>query len=659
MNPADVMAQADADRLAGQFSRARDLYCQVLQHDPQHAEALHSLGILALQGGDAPLAIECLRGAIARRPDTAVYHCNLGEVLRISGKPVEAIPCYQEAIRLCPELAEAHSNLGLACANTGKLDAAKGHLDRAVALKPTLPEAQNNRGLVFYRLRHLEEAEVCFREALKLRPPFAEAENNLANVVRDRGGLSEAIERYRRALRLRPNYAEAANNVGLALMAQGDLTEALASYREALRIQPLFAEAHSNFLFALNYLPGVTPKVMRHTHEEWAAYHAPKLQPDPFVNLPDPERRLRIGYVSPDFRQHAVARFLEPILAHHDPSQVEVHAYADVASPDAITQRLRSLAPIWRSIFALPTEEVVHQVREDQIDILVDLTGHTGSHRLEVFARKPAPIQMTYLGYPNTTGLTAIDYRLTEAVADPPGVEAHYTEQLLRLDGAFCCLTIPPEAPEIGPLPALQRGHLTFGSPHNLAKLNEGVLDLWAAVLRALPDARLLFFRGELTRAAQERLTGQLTSRGISPDRFAFRVVSSATAGYAGYLALYGEVDIVLDAFPANAGTTACESLLMGVPLITLPGDRFYSRLSASLLTSAGLSEGIARSPEDYVALAVRWGRDLPALARLRAGLRNRLLTSPLGNPSALTRSLEAAFRTAWRRWCATQAATE
>jgi predicted O-linked N-acetylglucosamine transferase (SPINDLY family) len=359
-----------------------------------------------------------------------------------------------------------------------------------------------------------------------------------------------------------------------------------------------------------------------------------------------PDRCLRVGYVSPDLRGHPVAFFLEPILAHHDRACIEGFCYAEVAAPDAITARLKSLAHGWRSTCGLSDAQVADLVRRDRIDILVDLAGHTRRHRLGAFARRPAPVQVTYLGYPCTTGLTAIDYLLTDAIADPPGEPPWSTEEPFRLPGGFCCYTPLADAPEVSPSPALRSGVVTFGSLHKPAKLNAAVLDLWADLLLGLPSARLLLIRSNLKGGLRERIHGHFTGRGVAAERVE---LSDAVEG-GSHLRAYHDIDVLLDVFPWCGHTTACEALWMGVPAITLLGDRHAARMTASVLSMVGLHDLIARTPAEYLAVAARLAGDVGQLARLRAELRERMRTSRLCDGAAWTRDLDAAYREMWRR---------
>jgi protein O-GlcNAc transferase len=403
---------------------------------------------------------------------------------------------------------------------------------------------------------------------------------------------------------------------------------------------------------ALNYQPGADPAEILREANAYAERHAASLtaaaKPHPARSLEG--RRLRIGYVSADFREHPVAYFLEPILAAHDHQGFEIFCYADVRQPDAVTRRLQGYADQWRSLVGSSDEEAAELIRRDGIDILVDLSGHTGGNRLPVFARKPAPVQASYLGYLGTTGLPAIDYYLTDAHADPPGLtDAHYQEQLVRLPECGFCYA-PGPAPEVSPeLPARQAGRVTFGSLNSVAKLSEEVLALWARVLAAVAGSRVVLRTGA-GRRAEERVRGGLAGHGVSPERV---LLLGQTATRFDYLKLYQAVDLGLDPFPYNGVTTTCDALWMGVPVLTLAGGTCVSRQGVRFLRAVGLDELIAETPEAYVRLATEVAGDLARLSALRRGLRERMSHSPLMDAAQFTRHLEAAYRGLWERWAA------
>jgi predicted O-linked N-acetylglucosamine transferase (SPINDLY family) len=455
-----------------------------------------------------------------------------------------------------------------------------------------------------------------------------------------------------RALAFRPNFAEALNNMAKIYLVEGRVHQAIASYRQALEIQPDYAVAHGNLLFSLNYDPKATPEQLLDEHRNWARMQAQVriLGAAPGHNR-DTNRRLRIGYLSPDFYNHPAASFLEPILAHHDPRQVESICYAEVLAPDAVTARFQALAHGWRSTRGLIDMQVAEQIRADRVDILVDLAGHASDSRVRVLAYKPAPIQITYLGYPNTTGLATVDYLLSDNIVDPPGEPRAYTEEVVRLPGVFCTYVPPMNAPEIAPPPAGKKGHITFGSLQNLAKLNRSVLDLWCRLLNAVPTARLLIFRNTMTDLVKDHLRREFAMRRFDIQRIDLQ--NTTDAGTRMYLEVYGSVDISLDTLPWSGHTSACESLWMGVPVLTLRGSRHAGRMAASVLTSLGLTDWIADTPESFIELGVRQASNFAGLARLRSELRPAMRSSALCDGKAFARNLEATYRSLWRRWCA------
>ncbi|MEL6765172.1 MAG: tetratricopeptide repeat protein, partial [Cyanobacteria bacterium J06607_6] len=475
---------------------------------------------------------------------------------------------------------------------------------------------------------------------------------NLGTALRLQGQFSEAIAAYQQALRLNPNFAEAQNNLGNALKEQGKFSEAIAAYRQALQLNPSYVVAHSNLVFALNYSTDYAPAAIYREHQHWAASQAAALTRamQPHDCDRDPDRRLRIGYVSGDFKSHSVAYFLEPLLAAHDHRQFEIIGYANNQKVDDTTRRLQQLADGWRHIAALNDEQAAALIRQDKVDVLVDLSGHTKGNRLRVFAQKPAPLQVTYLGYPNTTGLGTIDYRLTDAWADPEGADALHIEALVRLPHGFLCYQPWSESPDVSPSPALTAGHVTFGSFNNLAKVSPQVVAEWSAILAAVPDSRLIIKAKSLgDTGTQDYLYGLFQQHKIARDRIDLlgRIPSQAE-----HLALYSRVDIALDTFPYNGTTTTCESLWMGVPVITLAGPTHASRVGVSLLAAVGLSDLIATSVADYRQRAIALAGNLDQLQQLRVTMRDRMQAAPLTNASVITQSIEMAYRTMWHRFC-------
>jgi protein O-GlcNAc transferase len=567
---------------AGDLHRAGALYQQLLQADPEQPDALHLLGVVALQLGRADVAVGYIGQALRHRPDHA----------------------------------QAHSNLGNALEGLGRL----------------------------------EEAAACHREALRLRPNFAEVHSNLGNVLKKQGRLGEAVACYRHALRLRPDLAVAHNNLGNALKDQGELDEAVACYREALPLTPDYAEAHSNLVYSLLYHPGYDAAAILREARCWHQRHAEPLVPShrPHENDPDPDRRLRVGYVSSDFRDHPAAFILMPLFSNHDRGQFEVYCYSGVTRPDRFTDRFRAHADAWRGTVGLGNDRLAKLIRGDRIDVLVDLTLHMEGSRLLAFARCPAPVQVTWFGYPGTTGLSAVGYRLTDSHLDPPGeTAALYAERSVRLPDTFWCYDpFAEDGLQVNELPALASEPFTFGCLNNFCKVNGGSLSLWAAVLRAVPGSRLLLLAP--AGPTRDRVRAHLEREGVGGERVAFVERQPRPE----YLRTYQRVDLALDPLPYNGHTTSLDAAWMGVPTVTLVGQTVVGRAGLSLLRNLALPELAAQSPDEYVAIAAALAGDRPWLARLRAGLRGRMASSPLMDGPRFAGGVEAAYRQMWRDWC-------
>jgi predicted O-linked N-acetylglucosamine transferase (SPINDLY family) len=495
----------------------------------------------------------------------------------------------------------------------------------------------------------VDEAATCYRRALELKPDYAEAHNNLGVALKDQGRLDEAVACYRRALELKPDFAEAPNNLGNALKDQGKLDEAVACYRRALELKPDYGVAHSNLLYTLVFCTGYDAQTIFEEHRRWSRQHADPLARfiQPHSNDRSLHRRLRIGYVSPDFRHHAESFFTVALLSAHDHENFEIFCYADVACPDGITARLRSYADVWQNITGLTDEQVAQLVRQDRIDILVDLTMHMARNRLLVFARKPAPVQVCWLAYQGTTGLSTIDYRLTDPYIDPPGLHDHYySEESVRLPDAFWCYDPLANEPAASDLPALDNGYITFGCLNNFCKVNVSVLKLWAQVLKAVDRSQLILLAAE--GSYRQHTLDLLELEGVKPDRVTF----VAKLPRPQYLELYHCIDIALDTFPYTGQTTTLDAFWLGVPVITIVGQTAVARAGLSLLMNLGLPELIAEKPEQFVSIAVELTNDLPRLRDLRATLRDRMQASPLMDAPRFARNIEAAYREIWRRWC-------
>jgi protein O-GlcNAc transferase len=643
------LAQALVDD--GQYDDALRHAGQAVRLAPNHGPAHRVLGNAHAGKEDWTAAETSLRQALRLRPEWPEAHCDLAHVLQKQEKFAEAAGHLRQALQLNPNYAPAHNEFGILRGKEGQPAEAILHFEQALRLRPDYAEAHHNLGVVLKMQRRFDEAVAHFREVLWASPGAVEPTSSLAATLDQLGRTDEAIGVLAGALAERPQEAGLQAGLGTALANAGRVSEAIERFRDSLRIRG-DAVVHSCLLDALNYEPNVGGEELLEEHRRWDEAFGDDvlgLAASPGrCNAGEPlalRGRLRIGYVSGDFVSHIAAHFIEPILRHHDPEKVEVFCYADVAAPDARTARLWSLAPQWRPICGLGDADAARLVRSDGIDILVDLAGHTGS-RLGVFARKPAAVQVTYLGYPNTTGLSAIDYRLTDAIADPPGEPPCHTEELVRLPGGFCCYAPSEAAPEVSALPAAKSGFVTFGSLHKLAKLNDRVLDLWARVLQAVPSSRLLLFRDNLRGSIRDGLRQRFVERGIDPARLAF---PDAVPGM-NYLTVYHAIDIALDVFPWSGHATACEGLWMGVPALTLSGKRHAARMVSSVLTQLDMADWIARDREEYVAKARSWAGKIDERLALRSGLRERMRQSPLCDGKRFTAELETAYRALWER---------
>ncbi|HEB86925.1 MAG TPA: tetratricopeptide repeat protein [Gammaproteobacteria bacterium] len=520
-----------------------------------------------------------------------------------------------------------------------------------IGIRPDLHEAHFHLGTSLLIQGKREEALESFRKALRLQPNNPSTLFQLGKALHLLTRFDEALEYYEQALGLAPNLAEVYDSIGSILKYRGDLEGAIKNYRQALQIRPNFDKAHSDLVFALNYSPRYDADAIYREHVRWGQMH--KLPPvaSSSDSNPDPTRRLRVGYVSPDLCKHSVAFFFEPLLTNHDPIGFETFCYSDVAKPDAVTQRLQEAASHWRATKGMDDGQLAERIRLDGIDILVDLTGHTANSRLMAFTAKPAPIQVSYLGYPNTTGIPAIDYRLTDAWADPPGItDDYHTETLIRLLNGFLCYQPGENAPPVTPSPARKCGHITFGSFNNLAKITPEVVSLWSSVLKTSPDSRLIVKNISLhDTATREHYLQLFKKHAIDPDRLDLLPPKFFSVEH---LELYGKIDIGLDTFPYNGTTTTCEAFWMGVPVIALAGNIHAGRVGVSLLSQLGLTEFIAGSLQDYVRLATELAADRDRLSRIREALRERMAESALCNGEAFTHNVEDAYRDMWVKWC-------
>ena len=499
----------------------------------------------------------------------------------------------------------------------------------------------------------LVEAEEGYRQILRAYPNHPDALQLLGVLHSQRGRNDLAVAFIQKAIALKPAVSSFHVNLGSALLTQGRLEDAVASFRHALAIDPTDMRAHSNLLVPLHYIPGYSREALLAEARTWGERHAgsPAAPRHPHRNDARADRRLRIGYVAAEFFRHPVGYFLLPVLLEHDKGQVEIYCYGTGLRTDDLTTRLRAAADQWRNLEGVG-DEVAAMIDDDGIDILVDLSWHLGAHRLPLFARKPAPVQATWISCFDTSGVSSMDYIVADGVVAPERDDAFFVEQVVRLPDAYECYVPPDPMPDVAAAPALQRGHVTFGCFNRIAKVNTGVIAVWAEVLRRLPDARLSLRSGSLDdRSVRARYLSMFAAHGIRAER----ITLGGPASHAETLAAYHSIDIALDPFPYNGCTTTAEALWMGVLVVALRGDRFVGRASASFLTATGLGQLVAESEEEYVALAVALASDVSRLAELRAGLQQQVAQSALCDAPRFTRQPEAAYRAMWRGWCRAQ----
>ncbi len=641
-------------RAEGRLDDAAESFRRALAQAPGDAPSHNGLGEVHRARGETVEAAGCFRRALAADPEDTVANDNLGYALKDLGDLDGATDCFRRAVAMLPNFAEGHSNLGNLLRARGQGDEAIVCFRRALAIKPDFAEGHNNLGNALRRRGDLDEATACFRRAIELQPGMAAAYNNLAIALAASGQLEEAVAACRQALEIEPDLAEACSTMGNALSGQGRFAEAVAAYREALKIRPGYVEAHSNLLFCMHFDDDVSAAEILEESRRWNMAHAApragrRRAP---ANDPNPDRRLRIGYVSPDFRRHAIGHFLESLFAHRDRSAVEVFCYAEVANPDPVTDTYRDTSDHWRSTVSVSDGDVADRIRGDRIDILVDLAGHTAGNRLLVFAGRPAPIQLSHLaGYGQTTGMAAMDYVLTDSRATPASHEDRFSETPWRLPRCFVSFEPSPGWPGISPLPAAQRGHVTFAAFGKPARTTPSTIALWARAVMAVPGSRLLLKHPSLTDTGlRARLMANFSAHGLEEDRIDMEGVER---GWAAEMDVYERVDIALDSFPVTGGSTTCIQLWMGIPVVTLASDAAHDRFAAGFVNSVGLDECIAHDPADFARCAAALAGDLHRLAHIRAGLRDRMRASPLLDHEACARAVEDAYRGMWRKWCA------
>ncbi len=649
MNRESEMDSARAHFRAGHFAEAEESCRKILAHWPNYAEALHLLGLIAFRVQQIPVALKLINRALEIAPDMAAAHHNLGKIFLAMGRASEAIGSCQRAVLLDPRQPGPRNDLGIAFGSVGKMEEALDAFRECLLLSPDYADAHSNLARVLSEIGRNDESIAACRRCLEFHPRHLNAQIILGTAYFAKGAIDEAIAEYQKALSLDSTNAEAYNNLGMCYRSQGQLDEAIEACRHAVRLRPDWAAAHSNLLLTLHYHERYDPRALGEEHHQWQVRHAGPLARfrSAHENVPDPLRRLRIGYVSGDFREHPVARFFLPLLRGRDRTHFEIFCYSNTPFADKFTDEVRRQADEWRNIRGVSDESVAELIRRDGIDILVDLSAHTAHNRLLLFARKPAPIQITYLAYCSTTGLDTIDYRISDAYLDPLEEDgASYSEKTLRLRESYWCYLAPPFAPKPNALPSETKGYVTFGCLNNFAKATKATLMLWARVLQAVPGSRLLLHAA--AGRHRETVRDLFAGRGINAEQITF-VDRLQTARY---FALYHEIDIGLDPFPFGGGTTTCDALWMGVPVISLAGKTAVSRAGLSLLSNIGLPEFAAQSEGEYIEIAKTWANDPHRLSELRRVLRSKMEESGLMDAVGFARNVEETYRAVWRRWC-------
>ena len=580
-------------------------------------------------------------------------HLNLDNVHREQGESDKAVDCYQQTLSLNPDYIDAHNNIGDLFIEQEKLLEAGNHLQEALALNPKHGETHYNFGKLREAQGQMDNALACWKRALELmKPDDARSYLKVGYMLKKRDRFTEAMNHFRQALALEPKLFDAHTNLANVLRDKGMINEAITHYKRALEIKPVSVMAHHSLLWALNYSSHDQATIFsehQRFNEQYALPLAASISPH--LNAPEPQRRLKIGYVSGDFRRHSVAYFISEILAHHNHEQFEIVCYYNDRKVDKMTRQLQEYADNWVDCIDLSDEKLADKIRADQIDILVDLAGHTDGNRLLVFAMKPAPVQVSYLGYPNTTGLTAIDYRVTDNYADPKGIADYLNSEVsIRTANSYFCFCPNNDCPDVNPLPFFQKNYITFGSFNNYAKINSTILSIWTEILCQVPDSKLMIKTKVMNdQAVRQELENKLAHFGIEAERL---ILLGPIPSLKEALQAYHQVDIGLDPSPFNGATTTCEALWMGVPVVTLVGETHSSRMGLSILSTLGLTELIAYTPEQYVELCVKLASDTDYLQQLRASMRERMLASPLMDYVNFTACLEAEYRKMWETWC-------
>nr|ACF96937.1 SPINDLY [Sinningia speciosa] len=683
-------------KLAGNTQEGIQKYYEAIKIDPHYAPAYYNLGVVYSEMMQYDTALNCYEKAAIERPMYAEAYCNMGVIYKNRGDLESAIACYERCLAVSPNFEIAKNNMAIALTDLGTKVKLEGDINHGVAyykkalyynwhyadamynlgvaygemlkfdmaivfyelafhFNPHCAEACNNLGVIYKDRDNLDKAVECYQMALSIKPNFSQSLNNLGVVYTVQGKMDAAASMIEKAIVANPTYAEAYNNLGVLYRDAGNISLAIEAYEQCLKIDPDSRNAGQNRLLAMNYINETNDDKLYEAHRDWGRRFM-RLFPQytSWDNIKDPERPLVIGYVSPDYFTHSVSYFIEAPLIYHDHVNYKVVVYSAVVKADAKTNRFRDKVlkhgGTWRDVYGIDEKKVASMVREDKIDILVELTGHTANNKLGMMACRPAPVQVTWIGYPNTTGLPAIDYRITDALADSPDTKQKHVEELVRLPGCFLCYTPSPEAGPVSPTPAQSNGFITFGSFNNLAKITPRVLQVWARILCAVPNSRLIVkckpFCSDSVRLQFLSTLEKLGLESLRVDLLPLILLNRD------HMQAYSLMDISLDTFPYAGTTTTCESLYMGVPCISMGGHVHAHNVGVSLLNTVGLSNLVAKNEDEYVQLALQLASDITALSSLRMRLRDLMLKSPLCDGSKFTKGLETAYRDMWHRYC-------
>lgn len=638
----------------GRLVDAVATYQSALEIDPNFVDALNNLGNSLQETGNSLGALAHLKRAVEIDPENVEVLNNLGRTLKELGRLDEALLCCETALRINPAVAAIHTNMGNILRDRGQFDDAVKSYQDALQIDPDLAEAHNNLGCALKEIGDIFNAVASYERAIRINPQYAVAYSNLGSAQKEVGQFDEAAANFRRALIIKPDFAEALSNLGSTLKDIGRFEEALKCFKDATIIKPDYFDAQSNLLFSSNLLTDLAQGTMLEEAKRYGSMVARHAQPfTEWRGSPDPDRPLRVGLVSGDFRNHAVGHFVEGVVAALNEvagERLALYCYSTFGRTDELTDRVKACCVGWQLVSGLSDEMLARKIHDDSIDILIDLSGHTAYNRLPAFAWKPAPVQISWLGYFATTGVAEIDYLIADRWVLPASEGGYFTEKIWHLPETRLCFTPPDVDIQVVPLPALRNGNVTFGCFNNLSKMNDEVVALWATVLRQVADSRLLLKAKQLREeSVRDGVLARFATHGIGRDRIALEGPESREK----YFAAYNRVDIALDPFPYPGGTTSVESLWMGVPVLTLTGDRFLSRQGVGILMNAGLPDWVATDKDDYIAKAVSHAHDVQALAVLREKLRARALASPLFDAPRFARQLDVALREMWRQWCA------